>query len=64
MEQMKRVTMRRTMTTLIEDGSNNCQSSGPVNMSDGVRDPAKKHQKSGALPGKMITYQTLRNKNR
>ena len=30
-----------TMTTLIEDGSNKCQASGPVGMSDGVITPRK-----------------------
>ena len=33
--------MTITVTTLIEDGSNVCQASGPAGMSDGVMTPRK-----------------------
>ena len=36
-----------TVTTLTEDVSNNCESSGPVGVSDGVTTLAKEHRKSG-----------------
>ena len=42
-----RKTMTVTMTTLIEDVSNNCQSSGPVGTGDGVMTHRKKHRTSG-----------------
>ena len=37
-----------TMTTLIEDGSNMCEASGPAGMSDGVMAPHK-HLKSESV---------------
>ena len=41
--------MTITMTTLIEDVSNSCWTSGSAGMCDGVMTPRKKHWKSGCV---------------
>ena len=54
-------TMTMTMTTLTENVSNNCQSSGPVRVSDGVMTPRTRHRKSGKMMfGSKVSRVTVR----